>query len=250
MSYNDDYDDCMMIIKILMSLIMLLFIDDTYNYIVLFYRPEGLYFISAILGDLTGTLWVVPSDVLKQSVQSGQYKSIGSAFSSIVSTSGVGGLYRGLSGQVVRDVPFRAIQLPTYEIVKNAYRDKFCVVEDCSSSKKKGKCSSGTCTKPKVLRDLNSAEATMIGVVAGTFTAAVTTPLDVLKTRVMTGTGSSSGGVFATAIDIAREEGISGLFSGLGPRCVYIGPSCGIFFLAYEKTKQVMIQRTSIQNSC
>lgn len=204
---------------------------------------ESLYLLAAIMGDLTGSLWVAPSEVIKQSIQSGQYKTVAEAFSSIVSNNGFSGLYRGYGGQIARDVPFRAIQLPTYEIIKNFYMNKYCQVCDNDSSSSSNSSSKGkkkidqSCKDCCYLRPLNSYEATAIGVVAGTFTAAITTPLDVLKTRLQTGTST---GVINTAMALVQKEGVSGMFSGIGPRCLYIGPSCGIFFLAYERTKQIL----------
>jgi hypothetical protein len=36
---------------------------------------------------------------------------------------------------------------------------------------------------------------------------------------------------------IVQSEGLVGLFAGLGPRVLYVGPSCGLFFVVYEAVK-------------
>lgn len=78
----------------------------------------------------------------------------------------------------------------------------------------------------------------VIGIVAGTFSAAVTTPLDVIKTRLMTADGAVTvKGALRAARVIAEQEGVKGLFSGLGPRVIYVGPSVGVFFVVYEGVK-------------
>ena len=81
----------------------------------------------------------------------------------------------------------------------------------------------------------------MVGAVAGSISAAITTPLDVIKTRLQT--GSMVGSPPAVALRIAREEGLAGLYAGIGPRVVYIGPSCALFFVVYEATKEAMLNR-------
>ena len=187
-------------------------------------RPEGLFLLAAILGDLTGSLWLCPSEVVKQQIQSGLHNDLRSAIRSIAGgKNGLLGFYRGYAGQVSRDVPFRAIQLPTYEIVKREYVKRFGSPE----SRERG--------------TLKAREATVVGAVAGSISAAITTPLDVIKTRLQT--GSMVGSPPAVALRIAREEGLAGLYAGIGPRVVYIGPSCALFFVVYEATKEAMLNR-------
>lgn len=65
---------------------------------------------------------------------------------------------------------------------------------------------------------LSGVDAAVLGALAGTIAAALTTPLDVLRTRQMT-----------TGGNLGRD-----LFAGLGPRVALIGPSCAVFFIAYE----------------
>lgn len=185
-------------------------------------RPEGLFVIAAILGDLTGSFWLCPSEVMKQQMQGGMHDNIVSAFTSIWKSTGWKGFYRGYEGQIMRDVPFRAIQLPTYEIVKKYYSNHFATSSD------------------GIVRPLKPVENMLVGAIAGSLSAAITTPLDVIKTRLMTDKSVSAisiGAVLKTAKLLAQTEGISGLFSGLGPRVVYVGPSCGLFFVVYEATK-------------
>lgn len=96
------------------------------------FRVELIYFVSAILGDLTGSVWLCPSEVIKQQVQSGIHDSVGSAITAIHRKHGLKGFFKGYSGQLFRDVPFRAISLPTYELVKSYYTKRFATDVDGS----------------------------------------------------------------------------------------------------------------------
>ena len=84
-------------------------------------RPPIIYALSAIMGDITGSIWLCPSEVIKQQMQAGMYPTTQSAFTSIVSTKGWKGLYQGYISGLVRDVPFRVAQLTSYEITKSIY---------------------------------------------------------------------------------------------------------------------------------
>lgn len=67
---------------------------------------------------------------------------------------------------------------------------------------------------------------------AGGFAAAVTTPLDVLKTRVMLSTEKQS--MFKVMTDILRENGIRPFFAGIGPRVMWISIGGAIFLGSYQ----------------
>ena len=77
--------------------------------------------------------------------------------------------------------------------------------------------------------------ATAFGTVAGAFTGFVTTPLDVIKTRQMTGATTSIAG---TARAIVRDGGSAALFKGWQPRCLWIALGGGVFFTALEESRR------------
>ena len=62
----------------------------------------------------------------------------------------------------------------------------------------------------------------------------------------MTDTSQKYGSSFISTVTIAKDifqkEGIYGLFSGVVPRVVYIGPSCAVFFVVYEGVKSLLLQ--------
>lgn len=75
------------------------------------------------------------------------------------------------------------------------------------------------------------------GALAGGVASFLTTPLDVVKTRVMTSSGhtiSSYRFWFMTWNQLLKEEGWSSLWRGAGPRVSYKICSSAIFFVCFE----------------
>eukprot|EP01082_Thalassiosira_pseudonana_P009648 g8574.t1 g8574 contig3:414018-415324(-) len=187
-------------------------------------KPTFIYALSAILGDITGSGWLCPSEVMKQQLQAGIYGNMGEAVRGIWKKSGLRGFYQGFTGGLARDVPFRVAQLTTFEVTKSIYlRAKRSNNKDNDSIA------------------LSPLEAAICGAAAGSFSAAITNPLDRIKTLMMTDTTNAYGGsVVACASKILRDDGIGGLFAGVGPRVGYIAPSVCIFFVTYELVQQKM----------
>lgn len=190
-------------------------------------KPALIYALSAILGDITGSGWLCPSEVMKQQLQAGIYPSMAEAIKGIWKKNGLGGFYQGFTGGLARDVPFRVAQLTTFEVTKNIYLRAKRANNQSSSS--------GDLVK------LSSLEAAICGAAAGSFSAAITNPLDRIKTLMMTDTTNAYGGsVLACASKIVKDDGLTGLFAGVVPRVAYIAPSVCIFFVTYELVQQKM----------
>lgn len=94
----------------------------------------------------------------------------------------------------------------------------------------------GTSGSEKVL-SVSPADAALLGGVANAFSSLITCPLDVIRTRLMVGAPSSSGGGEMVTQTWAGAIGQGGLFSGVGTRIVYIGASGVVFFVVYEAMK-------------
>ncbi len=85
---------------------------------------------------------------------------------------------------------------------------------------------------------LSALESAACGAFAGSISAAITSPLDRIKTILMTDGAAYGGSVISCAAKIFQEEGIRGLTTGMVPRVVYIAPSVAVFFVAYEACQQ------------
>mmetsp|Transcript_19181 Transcript_19181/g.43673 ORF Transcript_19181/g.43673 Transcript_19181/m.43673 type:complete len:159 (+) Transcript_19181:786-1262(+) len=144
----------------------------------------------------------------------------------IYSRQGFGGFYQGYFGGLARDVPFRVAQLTSYEVAKSVYLRM--------KTRKRRE------TEPEGERkvELSSIDAAICGAVAGTFSAGITAPLDRIKTLLMTDGAKYSNSVANCASTIFKNEGVTGLFSGIVPRVAYIAPSVALFFIVYERVQQ------------
>ena len=78
---------------------------------------------------------------------------------------------------------------------------------------------------------------------AGGVAAACTTPLDVIKTRIMLSTKQGeSPTISQTFAKILREEGWMRLFSGVVPRVLWISLGGSIFLGVYEVAKDTLVR--------
>merc|ERR1712146_167901 len=112
--------------------------------------PPLVHMISASLGEVSACLVRVPTEVVKQRMQTGMYDSIVSTVVNTVRQDGYLGLYTGFGITIMREVPFSLIQFPLYEYLKK---------ELAGSS------------------DSNPSSAAIAGCVSGAIAASATTPL-------------------------------------------------------------------------
>lgn len=135
-------------------------------------------------------------------------------------------LWMGVGAQLARDVPFSAICWSTLEPLR---RKLLSLVGEEGNA-------------VSILGANFSA-----GFVAGSIAAAATCPLDVAKTRrqIEDPTKALKMTTRQTLVDVWRNGGIKGLFTGVGPRVGRAGPSVGIVVSFYEVVKYVLHQRHS-----
>ncbi|XP_043299490.1 S-adenosylmethionine mitochondrial carrier protein isoform X2 [Cervus elaphus] len=131
---------------------------------------------------------------------------------------GIQGLYRGYKSTVLREIPFSLVQFPLWESLKAlwSWRQDHVV---------------------------NSWQSAVCGAFAGGFAAAVTTPLDVAKTRIMlakAGSSTASGNILSALHAVWQTQGLSGLFAGVFPRMAAISLGGFIFLGAYDQTRSFL----------
>ncbi|KAL6269367.1 hypothetical protein ACE6H2_026278 [Prunus campanulata] len=161
----------------------------------------------------------VPTEVVKQRMQTAQFSSAPDAVRLILAKEGFKGLYAGYGSFLLRDLPFDAVQFCIYEQLRIGF-------------------------KLAARRDLNDPEVALIGAFAGAVTGAITTPLDVIKTRLMVqGSENQYRGIYDCVRTVMREEGSPALWKGIGPRVLWIGIGGSIFFGVLERTKQILEER-------
>ncbi|KAI1462264.1 mitochondrial carrier [Annulohypoxylon moriforme] len=137
----------------------------------------------------------------------------------IVKNLGLAGLYKGASACLLRDVPFSAIYFPTYSHLK---KDLFGE----SKTKKLG-----------VVQLLTA------GAIAGMPAAYLTTPCDVIKTRLQVEArkgDTNYTGLRHAASTIMKEEGFRAFFKGGPARILRSSPQFGFTLAAYEVLQSVL----------
>ena len=94
-------------------------------------------------------------------------------------------------------------------------------------------------------RDLEAWETVAVGALSGGLAAIVTTPFDVMKTRMMTAPPGTPVSMQMIVFSILRNEGPLGLFKDAIPRFFWIAPLGAMNFAGYELAKKAMIEDES-----
>ena len=252
--------------------------------------PAATHMLAACLGELAACTVRVPTEVLKQRAQARQCANAREAFweiwslrrggGGVVGAAGAGAgagagtgatgagrrganswggggwrmvlkeLYRGGGVTVMREIPFTVIQFPLWEGLKTywgAHKQK-------SSSPITITTTTTTTTHPHA--HITPLESALFGSLSGGLAALITTPLDVLKTRIMlsrqhlqnyattTTTTSTTTATAPSATQILkqliREEGPAALVKGWAPRVVWISIGGAVFLGAYDAARQAL----------
>ena len=85
-----------------------------------------------------------------------------------------------------------------------------------------------------------------MGALSGGLAAVVTTPFDVMKTRMMTAPRGLPVSMQMVAFSILRQEGPLGLLKGAVPRFFWIAPLGAMNFAGYELAKKAMDKSESL----
>jgi len=187
--------------------------------------PQSLQLVavalSAMVGNTLASVLRVPYEVIKQRIQAGQFSSTIDAVRHSWKTEGIVGLFGGgkLSSQILRDVPYAIVTLVSYEIFQG-FLTKLAqkrLQDSVNDGKGKGntKAESATAASFSTLTSFlgnKKLKDAFCGSIAGGLGTLATTPMDVIKTRMMTGTRYTS--IFDAFAKIASEEGFMTFFVG------------------------------------
>lgn len=178
-------------------------------------REAAVHMLAASLGEVAACAVRVPTEVVKQRAQASQHPTSLSALTHILNQRHARGLqhvwmelYRGWSITLLREVPFTVIQFPLWEALKR-WR-----------------------THHTGKTEVSGIEGGLLGSLAGAVAAAITTPLDVLKTRMMLAKDKQP--MLAMLRQILHQSGPSAFFAGLGPRVGWISGGGAIFLGTYQ----------------
>jgi len=181
--------------------------------------------LAAVSGNAVSSLIFVPKEVLKQRCQVGQLKEGQQALGllrQIVQTEGMGAMYNGYFATLLRNAPGAMLKFGIYEQIKTVLVSWY-------------------------QRPINSAELFGAGITAGCISAFATTPLDVVKTRMMLGQMPSQFPISAM-LSIGREEGFKALWSGFVPRLIWSATFFAVGISTYEAVLARVIKTVVAQD--
>ncbi|XP_030840376.1 mitochondrial glycine transporter B [Strongylocentrotus purpuratus] len=171
---------------------------------------QGLL-VGALARCIVGTA-LLPVTVVKTRFESKQYfyRGIASALRNIHKHEGYKGLYSGLSATLLRDAPFSGLYLAFYTQAK-------LLVHSASS---------------QVTIPLHFA----CGVAAGILASSVTQPFDLVKTNMQLNPYKYP--TFRSTFKaIIKNQGVTGLFAGMVPRCIRRTLMAAVTWTVYEEMK-------------
>lgn len=178
-----------------------------------FHHPFLTTATSAACGDLASSIVKIPREVITQRLQTKQYANGMDAFRGVLATEGWRGLYRGYVSTACRDIPFMIILFSAYENIKSM--------------------SGGVCHE-------YWAASCAAGAASGGLAGFATTPVDTIKTRIMTAGPGARVSMYQAGRTLVQQHGARSLMTGSFPRSLWWFCVCGVFFPAYERSKAAL----------
>ncbi|KAK3163505.1 hypothetical protein QOZ80_1AG0004560 [Eleusine coracana subsp. coracana] len=132
------------------------------------------------------------------------------ALTDVGKKDGLKGYWKGNLPQVIRIIPYSAVQLFSYEVYKKIFRTKDGELTVF------GRLAAGAC--------------------AGMTSTLVTYPLDVLRLRLAVQSGHNT--MSQVALNMLREEGLASFYRGLGPSLIAIAPYIAVNFCVFDLMKK------------
>ena len=184
-------------------------------------------------GAISGTIGsaiATPTDLVKvrfQAVGPGvkpRYRNTFHAFAEIARTEGIRGLWTGVGPTVQRAAILTAAQIPSYDHTKHTILNAGLMEEG-----------------PKL--------HVVCSMIAGLVVALATSPVDVVKTRVMNQKKGAQGNplgyrnTWDCIVKTVRAEGPLGLYKGFVPNWMRIGPHTIVCFFVFEQLRRLVGMR-------
>ncbi|KAL0333170.1 UNVERIFIED_CONTAM: Mitoferrin [Sesamum angustifolium] len=181
---------------------------------------------SGVFATVASDAVITPMDVVKQRLQlkGSPYKGVVDCVKRVVREEGFGAFYASYRTTVLMNAPFTAVHFATYEAAKRGLMMEVSRGDDESL--------------------LVHATA---GAAAGALAAAVTTPLDVVKTQLqcqgVCGCDRFSSSSMRDVIEaIVKRDGYGGVMRGWIPRMLFHAPAAAICWSTYEAVKSFFQQ--------
>ncbi|KAE8700160.1 Adenine nucleotide transporter BT1 [Hibiscus syriacus] len=186
--------------------------------------PIPASLVAGACAGVSSTLVTYPLELVKTriTIEKDMYDGILDAFLKILRKEGPAELYRGLAPSLIGVIPYAATNYFAYDTLRRLYR------------------------KISKEEKIGNIETLLIGSLAGAISSSATFPLEVARKHMQVGTLSGRQvykNVVHALSSILEQEGIHGLYKGLGPSCMKLVPAAGISFMCYEACKRVLVDK-------
>ncbi|OVA06138.1 Mitochondrial substrate/solute carrier [Macleaya cordata] len=180
------------------------------------------------MGNIVSSAIMVPKELITQRMQTGAVGRSWEVLLKILEKDGILGLYAGYSATLLRNLPAGVLSYSSFEYLKSAVLSR--TGQD----------------------NLEPFQSVCCGALAGAISASVTTPLDVVKTRLMTQVQGETknkvsavvyNGVSETVKQILKEEGWVGLTRGMGPRVIHSACFAALGYFAFETARLTLLHQ-------
>jgi hypothetical protein len=190
---------------------------------------NAVLFGCAAVAFVASSVITVPGELLKQQLQMAHYSGLWEAITSIWQAQGIGGFYQGYEGVFLRDVPYTAMELGLYEMMKNT----FSSIQQQQQQKENGDNASSpasTSLGPSV----EILAAGLTGAIAGY----LTTPLDTIKTKMMVDSDYMGCSFWDTLMLTVHDHGMGSIWVGSLARVAWLLPATAIYLPTYDFLKR------------
>ncbi|MCO5571792.1 hypothetical protein L7F22_025540 [Adiantum nelumboides] len=206
------------------------------------------HFCAGAVGDTLGSVIYVPCEIIKQRMQiqgspqnwqakmagtpnTQYYRSFLHAARCIVREEGYKGLFTGFGSTIGRDIPFAGLMIVFYEGLAEIIKSG----KDPTNAKEFA---------------ITGFEDLVLGGVAGGSSAFLTTPLDIIKTRLQVqGSTKRYKGWSDAMASIWKEDGFMGFWKGSLPRVIWYLPACAVTFMSWQAMRNVFIKKTNDEDT-
>jgi solute carrier family 25 S-adenosylmethionine transporter 26 len=213
-----------------------------------------LHIGAAATGNIVSSAIFVPKELIKQRLQYQTATAIGNhhvhhqlpniqtVIVDILREQGILGLYRGYAATLLRNIPSAALRFGLYEELQRASsssKNYWTMIPDSNAT------SSSSLEIPPQQQPQQQArwKPFVAGLLAGSISSGIMTPIDVLKTRLSTGTCPVHLGTCVQ--QIWHEQGWTGLYAGAGSRMMASGAFSAIGFGTFELAKKMLVTTTT-----
>jgi solute carrier family 25 S-adenosylmethionine transporter 26 len=231
-----------------------------------FTRRFAVHGSAAACGNMLSSAVFVPKEVIKQQLQyqaaaasaaaaaaqsttATAATTMGGVVVKVLQEKGIRGLYSGYQATLMRNIPSAMIRFVLYEELKrwwgypnnnNSNNNNNNGVE-----RRRTNTNNPNTTNDRRRRRRHNKKVLPLGLfaagaIAGAVSSGLMTPVDVLKTRMATGTCPVGSTAKSCMVHIAKESGWQGLYAGAGSRMMWSGAFSAIGFGTFESVKGML----------